>query len=169
MRMLRPMLCTAVVGVAAALSHAPAAALPMPASEEARAGGGMIYGAASSRHYRGRVGQRRPQYRHRHANPRRHGNQAGAAFAGAALGLLGGALAAGAAPSYEYYDGPTYDAYPVYAPVPHYGYYSGPAYPAYGYGHGAGYSGQYYGRHGGGASYSDPRLLSGQPGSLNQP
>ena len=57
----------------------------------------------------------------------RRRNVAGALFAGAALGLIGGAIAANAAPRYGYYGGYGYPAY-GYAPV-----YGG--YPAYGYGY----------------------------------
>jgi hypothetical protein len=169
MGMLHRMLCTAVVGTAAAFWSAPGAALPIATRVQALAGDGIIDGAASSRHYRGRVGQRR----HREAYTRRHGNHAGAAIAGAALGIIGGALTAATAPRYGYHNQPAYEAYPVYAPDPDYGYYSAPVYSVNGYGdgygYGGGYSGRYYGGYGGGGYYSDPRVLSGQPGSLNQP
>ncbi len=80
---------------------------------------------------------------------RRRGNVGGALFAGAALGLIGGALAASAAPRYGYYGGgygyPGYGyggygyARPVYYARPaYYGGYGGYGYPAYG-----GYGGYY--------------------------
>ena len=185
MRTARPLSGIVIVSAAAALWHTPVRALPLPVTGQAIALDGVIDHVASrsQRHYRGRVVQRRAVSRHRPAYSRRYGNPAGAAFAGAALGILGGALTAATAPRYRY-DEPAY--YPVYQPAPAYGYYSGAAYPAYGYGydggyaapgypaHGYGYgggvSGRYYGRHGGyGGSYTDPRVLSGQPGSLNQP
>lgn len=70
------------------------------------------------------------------------GRAAGALAAGAALGIIGGALAASAAPRYGYYDygyAPSYGY--GYAPVRSYGY----GYPAYGYGGYGGYGGGYYG------------------------
>ena len=198
MRSVSPLFGMVIVGAAtAALWHTPVRALPLPVTAQAIAGDGVIDHVASrsQRHYRARVVQRRAVSRHRRAYSRRYGNPAGAAFAGAALGILGGALTAATAPGYRYHDEPAY--YPVYEPTPAYGYYSGAAYPAYGfgysgggyaghaypaygYGHGGGYSGRYYGghggysgryygHHGGGGSYTDPRVLSGQPGSLNQP
>jgi hypothetical protein len=124
MGMLHRMLCTAVVGTAAAFWSAPGAALPIATRVQALAGDGIIDGAASSRHYHGRVGQRR----HREAYTRRHGNHAGPAIAGAALGIIGGALTAATAPRYGYHNQPASEAYPVYAPDPDYGYYSAPVY-----------------------------------------
>lgn len=59
-------------------------------------------------------------------------NVGGALAAGAALGLIGGAIAASTAPRYGYYGGYDYPAY-GYAPAG-YGYSYG--YPAYGYSYG---------------------------------
>jgi hypothetical protein len=64
------------------------------------------------------------------------GRAAGALAAGAALGLIGGAIAASSAPRYGYYD----YGYPAYGYAPAYGYGYAPTatygygYPAYGYG-----------------------------------
>jgi hypothetical protein len=72
------------------------------------------------------------------------GRAAGALAAGAALGLIGGAIAASAAPRYGYYDygyAPSYGY--GYAPVRSYGYGYAPVYGGYGYG--GGYGGGYYG------------------------
>ena len=63
------------------------------------------------------------------------GRAAGALAAGAALGIIGGAIAASSAPRYGYYGGGY--GYPAYGYAPAYGYGYAPAYryaPAYGYG-----------------------------------
>ncbi len=113
-----------------------AEAAPLPALTGAQVGGGNAtvehvgwrrgyYGGGYGRGY----GYRGYGYRR---------NAAGAAFAGAAIGLIGGAIAASAAPRYGYYGGGYgYPAY-GYAPAGYgygYGYPSyGYSYPAYGYG-----------------------------------
>ncbi len=90
--------------------------------------GGGYYGGGYG--YRGGYGG----YGYRGYGYRR--NVGGALAAGAALGLIGGAIAASAAPRYGYYGGYGY-GYPAYgyAPV---GYGYGYGYPAYGgyYGYG---------------------------------
>ena len=71
------------------------------------------------------VGWRRGYYGGGYGYRRGYG---GRAAAGAALGIIGGALAASAAPRYGYYGGYGYPAYGYgYAPARTY------AYPAYGY------------------------------------
>lgn len=84
------------------------------------------------------VGWRHGYYGHRYGYGYgyRRRNAAGALFAGAALGLIGTAIAASAAP--RYYDYPAYGGYYGYGrPVGYYGGY-GYGYPAYGgyYGYG---------------------------------
>ena len=122
---------TTAVGMMAG-SFTPSQAAPMPAVnagqiagqenhvEEVRYRGRGYYGGGYGRGY-GRRGY----------------GGGGALAAGAALGIIGGALAASAAPRYGYYDG----GYGGYArPVYGYGGYGGYArpvygYPAYGYGY----------------------------------
>lgn len=126
-------LILALVGVTAlgstTGSFTPAQAAPLPAASPAQVGGPntTVDTVRYRRGYYGGYGYRRH-------------NAGGALFAGAALGLIGGAIAASAAPRYRYYGGyPAYGySYPSYgygyAPV-RYGY----GYPAYGYGGGYGY------------------------------
>lgn len=128
---------TAIGLTAAPLSGAQAA--PFPALNAGQVGGpnatidhvryrGGYYGGYR-RGYGGGYGYRR--------------NAAGAAFAGAALGLIGGAIAASAAPRYGYYDDGYYGA--GYRGYPAYGYGGGYGYrPVYG-GYGAGYGYPGYG------------------------
>ena len=110
-----------------------AEAAPLPALTGAQVGGtgttvdnvgwrrGGYYGGYLGYGYRG-YGYRR--------------NAAGAAFAGAALGLIGGAIAASAAPRYGYGYGYGYPAYGGYS-YPSYGY------APVGYGYGGYYGGGY--------------------------
>ncbi len=123
----------AAAGLAVAAPSAQAA--PLPALNAAQVGGGAAtvetvgwrrgyYGGGYGyRGYGGGYGYRR-----------RGIGAGGALAAGAALGLIGGALAASAAPRYGYYDRPYYGGYG----------YGGYARPVYGYGgYGPGYG--YYG------------------------
>lgn len=130
---------TTALGLSAA-SLTGAEAAPFPALNSAQVGGtnavtenvryrGGYYGG---RGYYGGYGYRR--------------SAAGAAFAGAALGLIGGAIAASAAPRYGYYDNGYYGAgygYPAYGG----GYGYRPVYGG-GYGYGYGYR-PVYGGYGG--------------------
>lgn len=113
---------TAAVGLSAAsLTHADAA--PLPALNSAQVGGPA-----------GNVDQVRWRGGYGYGGYRGYGyrrNVGGALAAGAALGLIGGAIAASAAPRYGYYDGYYGAGYGGYA-YPAYGY----GYPAYGYGYG---------------------------------
>lgn len=120
---------TTAIGMTAG-SFTPSQAAPMPALsssqvagavsgvQDVRYRGGGYYGGGYGRGYR------------------RGPGVGGALAAGAALGIIGGALAANAAPRYGYYDRGGYYGRPAYgygyAPRPVYGY---PAYgyPAYGY------------------------------------
>ena len=114
---------TSVVAGAAALamitgSLTAAEAAPLPAQNAALVGGPNA--AVDNVRWRGGY-YRNYGYRRGYG-----GRVAGAVAAGAALGIIGGALAARAAPRYDYYGG--YPAYGYgYAPVQTY------AYPAYGY------------------------------------
>ncbi|MBB2963203.1 hypothetical protein [Methylobacterium sp. R2-1] len=105
----------------------PAQAAPLPAMNAAQVGGGntTVDTVGWRRGYYG------PRYGYGYGYRRR--NIGGALFAGAALGLIGGAIAASAAPRYYggYYD------YGYARPVGYYGGY-GYGYPAYGgyYGYG---------------------------------
>lgn len=105
-----------------------AQAAPLPAATSA-----AIAGAPATvdqvRYYGGYRGYGYRGYGYRHYGYRR--NVGGALAAGAALGLIGGAIAASAAPSYGYYGYPAYGyyGYPAYG-YPAYGY---PAYGYYGY------------------------------------
>jgi hypothetical protein len=127
-----------VAGVSAlamiAGSFTAAEAAPLPAQSAVQVGGPstQIDTVGWRRGYYGGYGYRRGY----------GGRVAGAVAAGAALGIIGGALAASAAPRYGYYGGGYgYPAYGYgYAPVRSYGYapvrsYGYPAYgyPAYGY------------------------------------
>jgi hypothetical protein len=124
---------TSVVAGASALamvagSFTAAEAAPLPAQSAVQVGGPstQIDTVGWRRGYYGGYGYRRGY----------GGRAAGALAAGAALGIIGGALAASAAPRYGYYGGgygyPAYGYGYGYAPVRSYGY---PAYgyPAYGY------------------------------------
>ena len=118
-----------VTVVTMAASDIPAAwAAPLPAGTSAATGSS---GALVDRvRYRGGYYGGRGRYGYR-----RGVGPGGALAAGAALGLIGGALAASAAPRYGYYDygyaRPAYGyGYPAYGyGEPAYGY----GYPAYGY------------------------------------
>lgn len=102
-----------------------AEAAPLPALSAAQVGGAITTVDT--------VGWRRGYYGPRYGYGYRRRNAAGALFAGAALGLIGGAIAASAAP--RYYGGYGYYDYGYARPVGYYGY----GYPAYG-----GYYGGYY-------------------------
>ncbi|MBB5763626.1 hypothetical protein ABEV34_03545 [Methylorubrum rhodesianum] len=111
----------------------PAQAAPLPAMNAAQVGGGntTVDTVGWRRGYYG--GYYGPRYGYGYGYRR---NVGGALAAGAALGLIGGAIAASAAP--RYYDYPAYGGYYGYGrPVGYYGGY-GYAYPAYGgyYGYG---------------------------------
>lgn len=109
-----------------------AEAAPLPALSAAQVGGAhtTVDTVGWRRGYYG--GYYGPRYGYGY----RRRNAAGALFAGAALGLIGGAIAASAAP--RYYGGYGYYDYGYARPVGYYGY----GYPAYG-GYG-GYGGGYY-------------------------
>ncbi|KNY22774.1 hypothetical protein [Methylobacterium sp. ARG-1] len=120
---------TSVVAGASALamiagSFTAAEAAPLPAQTAVQVGGPstQIDTVGWRRGYYGGYGYRRGY----------GGRVAGAVAAGAALGIIGGALAASATPRYGYYGGYGYPAY-GYAPV------GGYAYPAYGYAPAYGY------------------------------
>ena len=112
------------------------AACGLPAAEAAPfiPASGAAMGDASARvdlvRYRGGYYGGRGRYGYR-----RGPGVGGALAAGAALGLIGGALAASAAPRYRYYDeGYAYPAYGYGRPAYGYGYPAyGYGYPAYGY------------------------------------
>ena len=111
----------------------PAQAAPLPAMNAAQVGGGntTVDTVGWRRGYYG--GYYGPRYGYGYGYRR---NVGGALAAGAALGLIGGAIAASAAP--RYYDYPAYGGYYGYGrPVGYYGGY-GYASPAYGgyYGYG---------------------------------
>ena len=111
----------------------PAQAAPLPAMNAAQVGGGntTVDTVGWRRGYYG--GYYGPRYGYGYGYRR---NVGGALAAGAALGLIGGAIAASAAP--RYYDYQAYGGYYGYGrPVGYYGGY-GYAYPAYGgyYGYG---------------------------------
>ncbi|MDV2985851.1 UNVERIFIED_CONTAM: hypothetical protein Q9R58_16185 [Methylobacteriaceae bacterium AG10] len=108
-----------------------AQAAPLPAMNAAQVGGGKttVDTVGWRRGYYG--GYYGPRYGYGY----RRRNVGGALFAGAALGLIGGAIAASAAP--RYYGGYGYYDYGYARPVGYYGGY-GYGYPAYGgyYGYG---------------------------------
>ncbi|MGV7032100.1 hypothetical protein [Methylobacterium symbioticum] len=110
-----------------------AQAAPLPALTGVQVGGtaATVDTVGWRRGYYGGYGYRGYGYRR---------NVGGALAAGAALGLIGGAIAASAAPRYGYYGGYGY-GYPSYgygyAPA---GYGYGYGYPAYGYGYAPGYA-----------------------------
>lgn len=108
---------TTALGLSAA-SLTGAEAAPFPATKSAVVGGPSANVD--------QVGWRRGgYYRGGYAYRRRGIGPGGALAAGAAIGIIGGAIAASAAPRY-YYDRPAYGySYPAYG----YGY----SYPAYGY------------------------------------
>ncbi|GEP02461.1 hypothetical protein [Methylobacterium oxalidis] len=123
---------TAAIGMTAG-SFTAAEAAPLPALSSSQVGGpagnvdqvrwrgGGYYGGYRGIGYRG-YGYRGYGYRR---------GVGGALAAGAALGIIGGAIAASSAPRYGYYDGyygAGYGGYPAYG----YGY----SYPSYGYGYG---------------------------------
>jgi hypothetical protein len=117
---------TSLVAGASALamiagSFTAAEAAPLPAQSAVQVGGPSTHIDT--------VGWRRGYYGGGYGYRRGYGGRvAGAVAAGAALGIIGGALAASAAPRYGYYGGYGYPAYGYgYAPVRSY------AYPAYGY------------------------------------
>lgn len=128
--LLSPLLLSAgVVLGAAALQPTPAAAVPLPVtSARALAGDGAVEQVhyRRHRHFRRHAHYGPRFYRYRRVYARRYYDPAGAAFAGAALGLVGGALAAATAPTYYY---PSYYSYPAYYPA----YYGGWGYPGWGY------------------------------------
>ncbi|CAO4152395.1 hypothetical protein [Methylorubrum aminovorans] len=111
-----------------------AEAAPLPAMNATQVGGGNT--TVDTVHWRRGYygGYYGPRYGYGYGYRRR--NVGGALFAGAALGLIGGAIAASAAP--RYYGYPAYGGYYGYGrPVGYYGGY-GYGYPAYGgyYGYG---------------------------------
>ena len=110
-----------------------AQAAPLPAMNAAQVGGGntTVDTVGWRRGYYG--GYYGPRYGYGYGYRRR--NIGGALFAGAALGLIGGAIAASADP--RYYGGYGYYDYGYARPVGYYGGY-GYGYPAYGgyYGYG---------------------------------
>ncbi|GJE73685.1 MULTISPECIES: hypothetical protein [Methylorubrum] len=111
----------------AVVGTAPVQAAPLPALT-----GDLVGGTKTNVDH---VGWRRGYYGGGYGY-RRRSNVGGALFAGAALGLIGGALAASAAPRYGYYGGYGYPAYGYggygYARPVYYGGYGGYGYPAYG-------------------------------------
>ena len=134
---------TTAVGLSAG-SFTAAQAAPMPALNAAQLAGGNA--SVENVRYRGGYGYGRyggGYGRGYYGGGYRRGPGVdGALAAGAALGIIGGAIAASQAPRYGYYDrgyvGAGYGGYGYGAPA--YGYYSAPAYggygyPAYGYGY----------------------------------
>jgi hypothetical protein len=112
---------TTAIGLSAG-SFTAAQAAPMPALSAAQVGGGA---AVETVRYRGYG---------------RGPGVGGALAAGAALGIIGGAIAASQAPRYGYYDrGYVGTGYGYGYDAPAYGYYAAPSYgygyPAYGYGY----------------------------------
>jgi hypothetical protein len=145
-KLVTPLLFSAGLAAAALTAPAPANAAPVPVTTAAAIAGDSTIDQVHyrrHRHYRHRHVAYGPRYYgHRRYYARRHYNPAGAAFAGAALGLFGTALAAATAPTYYY---PAY--YPAYSYYP--AYYGGWGYPAYGYRRaywGGGYGGWGYRR-----------------------
>jgi hypothetical protein len=126
---------TAAVGLSAA-SFTPAEAAPLPALNAAQVGGPASH--VDQVRWRGGYGYGGYRGGYRGYGYRR--NVGGALAAGAALGIIGGAIAASAAPRYGYYDGYYGAGYGGYG-YPAYGY----SYPAYGYGGGYGYGYPAYG------------------------
>ena len=106
------------------LVSAQAAPLPALSSAQVATGGSIV----------DTVGWRRGYYGGGYGYGYRRSGIGGALFAGAALGLIGTAIAAAAAPRYRYY-GYGYPAYGYgYRPAYYgYGYRPAYAYPAYGY------------------------------------
>jgi hypothetical protein len=139
-KLVTPLLFSA--GLVTASLTAPATAAPVPVTTATAIAGDSTIDQVHYRRYR-RVAYGPRFYHHRRYYGRRYYNPAGAAFAGAALGLFGTALAAAATPSYYYY--PSYYAYPAYYPA----YYGGWGYPYGGYRRaywGGGYGGWGYRR-----------------------
>jgi hypothetical protein len=120
---------TTAIGLSAG-SFTAAQAAPMPALSAAQVGGGA---AVETVRYRG-------YGRGYYGGYRRGPGVGGALAAGAALGIIGGAIAASQAPRYGYYDrGYVGTGYGYGYDAPAYGYYAAPSYgygyPAYGYGY----------------------------------
>lgn len=130
---------TTALGLSAG-SFGAAQAAPLPTLNAVQLGGGNA--AVETVRYRGGYGR----YGYGRGGYYRRGPGIGGALAaGAALGIIGGAIAASQAPRYGYYDGGYAGAgygYPAYGDgyAPAYGY-AAPAYgysygyPAYGYGY----------------------------------
>jgi hypothetical protein len=185
---LSPLFSILIIGAAGALWHTPVRALPLPVTAQAIAGDGVIGHVASrsQRQYRGLAAPpgllaalRQPGgCRLRRGGSRHPGRGADGRY-GPKVPLL---RRAGLLPRVRTRSclrlllGRGISGLRIWIRRR----VRGPAYPDYGYGNGGGYSGRHYGRHGGhsgrydghqggGGSYTDPRVLSGQPGSLNQP
>jgi hypothetical protein len=126
-RFVTPLLLSAGLVAVSLTAPAPVSAAPVPVTTATAIAGDSTIDQVHYRRYR-RVAYGPRHYGHRRSYARRYYDPAGAAFAGAALGLFGTALAAATAPSYDYYY-PSYYAYPAYYPA----YYGGWGYPAYGY------------------------------------
>ncbi len=126
--------------VVTAVPSAEAAPLPALSSAQVAGANATVDTVGWRRGYHGGYYGHRHSYGYGYGYRRR--NAAGALFAGAALGLIGTAIAASAAP--RYYGGygygyPAYGGYYGYGrPVGYYGGYGGYGYPAYGgyYGYG---------------------------------
>lgn len=131
---------TTAIGLSAG-SFTAAQAAPLPALGAAQVAGDNV--SVENVRYRG-------YGRGYYGGYRRGPGVGGALAAGAALGIIGGAIAASQAPRYGYYDrgygyydrgyaGVGYGGYGGYYSAPSYGYYSAPSYgygyPAYGYGY----------------------------------
>ncbi len=120
---------TSLALVAGSLTTAQAAPLPARSAVQVAGDNAMV----DHVRYRG--------YGYGYGYRRGGGRAVGALAAGAALGLIGGAIAASAAPRYGYYDQGYAPAYGYgYAPAYSYGYA-----PASSYGYGYGYAPSYYG------------------------
>lgn len=136
-KLVTPLLFSAGLVTASLTASAPATAAPVPVTTATAIAGDSTIDQVHYRRYR-RVAYG-PRYYHHRRYYRGYYNPAGAAFAGAALGLFGTALAAATAPSYYYY--PSYYAYPAYYPA----YYGGWGYPYGGWGYRRAYWGGGYG------------------------
>lgn len=142
-KLVTPLLFSATLAAVSMTPPAPASAAPVPVTNAAAIAGDSTIDQVHYRRYR-RVAYAPRHYVHRRYYARRYYDPAGAAFAGAALGLFSTALAAATAPDYYY---PAYYAYPAYSYYP--AYYGGWGYPGHGYRRaywGGGYGGWGYRR-----------------------